>query len=157
MNISRFTVDLLSISWSHYEVTMNSLSISWSYYELTILSRISWEFNWCFAHSLWIQLVFRVYTFNSLYISRIHYLWHEFTMNSMTFSHTHYEFTIFSRVYYWFTIFIVDSSWIHLVFREFTINLLSISRIYYENHLCFIYSRIYQECTIFNAESLSNR
>ena len=155
-----FNMNSQSLSRIHQELTWcfrNSLPISRSYFEFTFYFRI---LLW-FANILWIYLMFREHTMNSLDVSRIHYQFTVFIVNLVRipvmfrwFSEfswclanilrIHYlvcEFTInllsCSRIYYFFTIFIVDSSRNHLVFREFTMNSIYISRFHCKFIRCF--------------------
>ena len=102
----------------------------------------------------------KIFFLNSLFIhfllqdfSQIHYLLHKVTMNSLSISQIHYDFTMvrasimnrlsfsrfhllffeftinsffFSRIHYEFTTFFANILWIHYLFREFTIDLLRI-------------------------------
>ena len=75
---------------------MNVLGISRSYYKFTVFNaNLVWI--WCFPNSLWIQLVFPVYTTNSLSITR-------FTLNSLRISRIYFDFTMKSlgvlRIHY---------------------------------------------------------
>ena len=96
----------------------------------------------------------KIFFLNSLFIhfllqdfSQIHYLLHKVTMNSLSISQIHYDFTMvrasimnrlsFSRfhlLFFEFTInsfFFANPLWIHYLFCEYTMNSLFISRIYY--------------------------
>ena len=104
-----YLMTLLSISRIHYESTtfsrihylfresiMNLLGISRSNYKFTVFNaNLVWI--WCFPNSLWIQLVFSVYTTNSLSITR-------FTLNSLRISRIYFDFTMKSlgvlRIHY---------------------------------------------------------
>ena len=88
------------------------------------------------------------------------YLLREFTMNSLSFSRIHYQFTIFLAHSLWLHWFFAYSTWIYYFFRESTItslsnreltmnplifcvltlNFLSISRIHYGSFLFLAYS-----------------
>ena len=73
---------------------------------------------------------------------RFHYIINEYSMSLLSLSWNHNDFTIKSRVYYEFNIFLADklsiynlfanSSWINFEFSAWTMNSLSILRIHYE-------------------------
>ena len=113
----------------------------WNY----LFSRLQFECNILFPK----YIFFREININSLSTSQwIHYLFHEFTFNSLFYSRNHYEFTIS------FAIFL----WIHYFFREFTISFANSPWIHrfpsnhYEFTICFVF---YYNFTIFFANSLS--
>ena len=84
--LCEFTIFYANIPWIHYFFfisTMISLPFSEIHYEPTIY----------FANSLW-----------------THYLSREFTVNRLSISRILYEFTIYSQIYYEFTIFFLNSS-----------------------------------------------
>ena len=98
-----------------------------------------------FAYSLWIHYLFRDFTRNSSYFSRIHYLIHKFSMNSLfsltslsvsqihlesIFLPNHYELTICFAFHYEYTYFF---SRIHHLLREFTL----IYYLFLRNHYKF--------------------
>ena len=106
--VREFTIFDAYIPWIHYpfcELEMKSLSFSLSYYEFTV----------CFA--------------NLLSLTRIHYLFGEFTMN---FREITINSLFFSRIYYKFTVFIVNLVRIHFIFPEFTIISVGALRINFE-------------------------
>ena len=87
----RFTINSLSFLQIHYESIIFFVDSLWFYYlfgEFSMNSIFFREFTTFFVHSLWIQLVCREYTMNT---SRI-YLFHEFTIDSLTFLRIHYLF-----------------------------------------------------------------
>ena len=101
----------------------------WNY----LFSRLQFECNILFPK----YIFFREININSLSTSQwIHYLFHEFTFNSLFYSRNHYEFTIS------FAIFL----WIHYFFREFTIS--------FANSL--FYSQNHYECTIFRTFTMNS-
>ena len=111
------------------------------------LSRIHYEWTWCFANKLWINYLLREYTMNSLFIFRLPY-----------------EFT-------WC---FADSLWIYCLYREFSKNSRGVSLILYEFSWCFsnilrihylvreftnnsiLFSRIFYLFTILIADSSRN-
>ena len=107
--------------------TINSVSIEQVHYEFTIESRIYYRI----ANSLWISSQFCEYIKNSLYFSRIHYLYRENIMNLIRDN----EFTVcfaiwlwiyvislsLSRIYFDFTIFFANLLFSCYLLREFTI------------------------------------
>ena len=134
------------------------------------------------------RCLFRENTINLLSVSRnsptIHYLYPQFTVNSLSFPRIHYILSIsriifetnfdfanslsISRKYHKLGICYVIKLWIHSLFRDVTMNLLSISRINYKLAICFVISlsstkiyfgftiflRIRYEFTIYLADSL---
>ena len=91
-----------------------SLSVPWMYYEFIIY----------FANALWNHYLFDEFTMNSLSIR-------EYIFITWFFPRIHYEFIIFSRIFYESTICSMNSQWISYLFRDFPMNPLSVSRIYY--------------------------
>ena len=139
----------LSFSWIYYlfrEFPMNPLFASRFLFEFTIFSRNQYEFTICFAVTMntlsasrfHLQSTFRQITMNSLSFSWIHYLFREFPMNPLFASRFLFEFTIFSRNQYEFTICFavtmntLSASRFHLqsTFRQITMNSLSFSWIH---------------------------
>ena len=116
--VSRFTLNFRKI-------TINSLSFLLIYFILTTyianlvrthlkfpeftmilvgVTRKDFEFSTCCANSLWIYYTYREFSMNSLFFSRIHYLFHEFiiypfslicvfTMTLLSFPRIYQEFT----------------------------------------------------------------
>ena len=119
---------------------------------LLFTSRFLFKFTILFGKLLWIRyeitmkrfwnhFLFRDFTRNSSYFSRIHYQFREFTLNprftlnSLSASRFHYEFTIFSRIH----LESIFSLWIYYLLRDFKMNLLYISGIHFEYTICFAY------------------
>ena len=108
----------LWISYLFRELTV----FSRIYFGFTIFLRIRYEFTIYLADSLWINLVFR-----------------EVTMNSLSFSRKYHEFNIC----------FVIALWIHYLFRDSTMNWLSVPgihyllRLYTMNSLSLFVSRIH--------------
>ena len=100
-----------------FDTTMNSL---WNYYEITM-------------KSIWIHYLFRYFTRNSSFFSRIHYIFREFPINLRSASPFFYEFTIcFANspwIHYEFTIFFAMSLGNHQRSRKFIMDTLSTLRI----------------------------
>ena len=87
-----FTICFANLLWINYpfrEITVNSLSFS----------RISYKFTTYFAISSWIHFFFA----NSLFFTRIHYLFRDFSLNSLSYANSrsvspiHLESSIFAK------------------------------------------------------------
>ena len=72
----------------------------------------------------------------SLDVSQIHYLYHRFTINSLSFLQIHYESIIFFVDSLWFFYLFGEFSMNSIFFREFTMNSLPFSFIHYEFNWC---------------------
>ena len=118
------TLNLLFLSRIHY----GSINYSRIGPELTIFSRIHSQSIIFFANPLRIYYLFREFTLNSYFFSRIHY---QFTICSRT----HYESINFSRFDPEFTFSFANSLWIPYLFREITINSLWISYLFRESNI----------------------
>jgi len=91
---------------------------------LVLISRIHNECTVIFANSLSINFQLTFLLRNSQWI---HYLFHEFTTNSI----------LFPPIYFYYRIFIANLLSIHYEFREFTLNSLFCLRINFEFTICF--------------------
>ena len=140
-----FTMNLLFISRINYKLTIcvvisisfsriyygsaiffaNSLSFSQIYFDFSIFVRIYNKVTIFFAILLLIHSLLRetICLTNSLWI---HLVFREVTMNSLSVSQWHYEFTIllttqvwFDFLFQWFTINYAYILWLHFLFREF--------------------------------------
>ena len=110
--------------------------------------RIHFEFTICDVDLLETCSLLLEFTMSSLLITQIHhhfchYRLHEFTMILYQLLEFTMDLFPFSRIYYEFTIykvnslFFVNKLWIHYRIREFTINSLPVTLIYYEFILSF--------------------
>ena len=114
------------------EFTMESLSILRTYFEFTISFANSLGIHYFFANSLWIYclfreftmalLIYRIFTLDLIFLSRIH------SQSIIFFAN---EFTIFSWTHYESINFFAYSLWIHYLFRVYTMDPLSSSPIRY--------------------------
>ena len=135
-----FTMNSLFISWFHYEFTFyfailfrdfKPLSFFQNHYEYTILFPKSIRIHYLFrelTRHLSFFCEFTTYFANFLWIhngtvqsTRIRYLFRKFSLNPLSFSWFHNEYTIY----------FVISLWIYYLYCDFTMNSLSISRFYY--------------------------
>ena len=136
----------MNLLWAHYflcEVTIYSLFDREHTLNSLLLFRAIWiqkfHANQLRIHnifpkvtmkSLWIHYLFREFTVNSLFFREFiwtHYLFQEFTMNLHSFSCNHYEFCVcFAK-----------SLWIHYFFQETTMNSMSIFSRIHVNSLSF--------------------
>ena len=118
-----YTIDFANSLWIHYlipEINIKLLSSSRFLFEFILF----FEFSICFANSPWIHDPFQttmiliwnhyeitmkslcihyllhVFTKNSSSFSRMHYLFREFFMISLSASWFFFEFTIFSRIHF---------------------------------------------------------
>ena len=147
------------------------------YYEFTIFSRIHPEFTIYFATQLWIHSLFNkssIYSANIIWNNYIFadwlcipYLFHKFTMNSVSISRFFLEICY---LFFEFTWNQISISRIRYLSRQNTMNSLSISRFHYDftiyiadslireytmNSLCIFYSsRIHYELTFNFAKTI---
>ena len=68
----------------------------------------------------------------------IHYLIREFTMNPLSFSRNHNEFTILFVYHCEYTIFFENLLWIHYLSRDISLNSLSVSLNHYKIAIYFV-------------------
>ena len=87
--------------------------------------RIYYEFIIYFANALWNHYIFDEFTMNSLSIR-------EYIFITWFVPRIHYEFIIFSRIYYESTICSMKTQRISYLFRDFPMNPLSVSQINYQ-------------------------
>jgi len=106
---------------------MDSFFYSRIHFEFTTLIRIYYWFILLFSNSFW-----------------IHYLWCEFTMNSL----------IFLRIYYEFTIDYAKSLWIDYLYRQLTMDPLSFSHPWSFHYEFAIFFSISIKFIISNTNSL---
>ena len=145
-----FWVTTLNSLWNHQETILKSLCYHYRFLNFTMnslsLSRIHlesmfhYEFTICFAYFLWIHHLLRDFTMNLLYISGIHFeyticfayfLWiHHLTINLLSFSRNHCEFTFFFE----------NPLLMKYLFRDISLNSLFVWVIHYRIAVCFLNS-----------------
>ena len=88
----------------------------------------------CFAKSLWIRyeismnsLFFSWFHWEFIIFTQFNYLFREFTMNPLSFSRNHNEFTILFSL----------SLWVHYLFRESSMDTLFVTRYLSKFTICF--------------------
>ena len=113
-----------SLLWIHHmfrEFTFNFLSSSQIHLQFP-LNSVRYEFIICFATSLSIhEFTLNSFSFaNSQSPLRIYNLLCEFTSNLLSISRINFEFFIFTRIHFKFTIYYKNSLWISSLHREFT-------------------------------------
>ena len=108
-----------------YDLTMNPLSVTQLHYKFTVFIAIWRWIHFLFANSLLIDIEFTI-------SSRIHYLFRELTINSLSFRE-------FSMIWLWIHYLFANSLWFDYEFTIFwrihsdlTMNPLSFSRFDYE-------------------------
>ena len=112
--------------------------VNWKWiHEIEFMNQTFWiifmtQFNIFFTKSLSIHYLFREFTFNSLSISRIHFQFTIFFAKSLSIHYLFRESKSNSlpllRIYFQFTIYFANSLSIHYLFCEFTFKSLSFSR-----------------------------
>ena len=124
----------------------NTLTVSWTHYGFIVFSANSLWIRYLFANSLWIHHLFadslRIY-YQLLWI---HYLFHELTIDSLSFSRKHYQFIIFVVNKLWIHFHFVNSPLIYYLFRENTIDSLSHYKLTIDS---LSFSPNYYSCTIY--------
>ena len=133
------TVFLTKLLWIHYpfrKFIMNLLSLTFLDYEFTIFLLIHFDCTIIFL--IWLWKYYHEITMNSLSFPQnslwIHYVFPEFTMNSSLFQ----EFTLSSLSISRFNSLSISYSLsIVYLFRDLTMNWLSVSRIYCELTILF--------------------
>ena len=117
---------------------MNSLDFSRIYYESTIIHYRIINYSWIYYQFPEFTIILRInYEFTINFANSRSYC--EITMNSISFTQIHYDFTVCFGNLLWiqffreFTILFSTQLWIHFLFGELTLNSLSISQICFKN------------------------
>ena len=121
----QFTICFVNLVWIPYllrESAMNSLSFSRTYFEFTLLSQTHYEFTIflriCYDFTIFFSQIRYQFTICFVNLVWIPYLFRERTLNLLSFSQIHYEFTLLSQTHYEFSIFFANSLWFHYLFRQ---------------------------------------
>ena len=113
---------LISICYLFCEFTMNSFFFH--EFSINYISRINYEFFWCFTKTFRVSYLFRECNINLL-------LFRVLTLNSLSFLRIHYIVT------FGLTIYLANILGLHFLLREFTLNSRSITRNFFKNTSCF--------------------
>ena len=109
----------LRIHYRFRECTLNPLSFLRNYFELTILfTKSVWKHP---LHDFTVPRINLISTISFVISLWSHYIFREFTLNTLSVSRNYYEFTICSA----------NLLWIHYPFRDISFKSLSVSLIHY--------------------------